>query len=436
MWLVEYQVTRQSEIGVSEGCTIKSGISSTAGSQLAGKRAGMVVFSRFPADPRPRRAAEALLSQGMRLDLICEHDVTKPNREVRENFEILRIPIEHRRSHPLSYAYQYAAFTLYSAIVLAWRSLRQPYDLIYVHNMPDVLVLCALIPKLLGAKVILDQHDPMPELLSTIYNLDQSSFAHHLIRYLEKWSIKRADLVITVSETFKKVFAARSCGPEKIQVIINAPDANLFPFRPARSYPRRTPGQPLILMYHGLLENRNGLHVAVDALSLLRGRLPVAELRIYGKSTPYLERVMANVKALGLSEKIHYLGPKDLEELANEIENCDVGIVPSPSNAFTQINTPTRILEYLALGKPVIAPSTQGVRDYFTGDSLFFFEAGNAQELAEQIEHVAFHSADAVATAERGQELYCAYAWELEKQRLVSLVAQLIGSNGRSPALQ
>jgi hypothetical protein len=120
-------------------------------SGLCGKRVGMVVFSSYPADPRPRRAAEALVKEGMHLDLICEADEKLPKRENVSGVEIIRIPIEHHRGGKLSYAYQYSAFILMSASILAWRSLRRRYDLVYINNMPDVLVLSALIPRIFGA---------------------------------------------------------------------------------------------------------------------------------------------------------------------------------------------------------------------------------------------------------------------------------------------
>ena len=121
-----------------------------------------------------------------------------------------------------------------------------------------------------------------------------------------------------------------------------------------------TAGQPFGIMYHGSLVERNGLELAVDALARIQKTIPAAELRVYGRSTPYLEQVMKKVHSLGLDNNVRYLGPRKLEELVHEIEACDVGIVPNQRNTFTDINTPTRIFEYLALGKPVIAPRTLG----------------------------------------------------------------------------
>jgi glycosyltransferase involved in cell wall biosynthesis len=395
---------------------------------LQGKRVGMVVFSPYPADPRPRRAAEALLKEGMRVDLICEGGGESPSREIFGGLEVVRIPVQHRRGGVLSYAYQYSAFTLIAAVVLAWRSLRRRYDLVYVHNMPDILVLSALLPKSLGAKVILDQHDPMPELMRTIFNLDQGSLGIRFIRLLERWSIARANLVITVNAACKRLFAARSCLPEKIGVVMNSPDDEIFPYRAATSYPARIPRQRFVIMYHGSLVERNGLDLAVDALALVRDTIPTAELRVYGGSTPYLEQVMDKVRGLGLEKSVRYLGRKKLEELAHEIEACDVGVVPNHRNAFTDINTPTRIFEYLALGKPVIAPRTPGIQDYFGLDSLSFFEAGNAEGLAQKLEEIYSHPRLAMKTAACGQEIYLEHTWREERQVLVNLVSGLFAA--------
>jgi glycosyltransferase involved in cell wall biosynthesis len=398
------------------------------GSGLCGKRVGMVVFSSYPADPRPRRAVDALLKQGMSVDLICEGEKQSPKRETLDKLEIIRIPIQHYRGRALSYAYQYSAFILISAAILAWRSLRRRYHLVYVHNMPDILVLTALLPKLFGAKVILDQHDPMPELMRTIFNMDEKSFGVRVILSLEKWSIARADLVITVNAACKRIFSSRSCPPEKIGVVMNSPDEGIFAFQtqPLRAPLNHAPNRRFVVMYHGSLVERNGVDLAVDALSLVRGAIPTAELRIYGRKTPFLEQVMEYARSKGLESNVQYLGPRSLEHLAREIEDCDVGVIPNRRNAFTEINTPTRIFEYLAMGKPVIAPSTPGILDYFTEDSLLLFEPGNSADIARQIEFAAHNYHHAIRSVERGQQIYLQHTWKQERKTLVDLVGGLL----------
>ena len=142
----------------------------------------MVLFSGYPHDPRPRRAIDALLGEGMTVELICLADEGMPKHESRDLLDVRRVSITRERGGKFSYAYRYSAFILASSLILAWRSLRRRYDLVYVHNMPDVLVVSALIPKTLGAKVILDQHDPMPELATTIFGMDEGSLAVRVIQ--------------------------------------------------------------------------------------------------------------------------------------------------------------------------------------------------------------------------------------------------------------
>ena len=131
----------------------------------------MVTYSLYPFDPRPRRAIDALVREGATIDLICLGDASAPKREALNGIEVFRVQLKHERGGKIGYAYRYAAFILISSLIFARRCLARRYDLIYVHNMPDILVLSALLPKLLGAKVVLDLHDPMPELMMTIFEV-------------------------------------------------------------------------------------------------------------------------------------------------------------------------------------------------------------------------------------------------------------------------
>jgi glycosyltransferase involved in cell wall biosynthesis len=395
--------------------------------RLQGKRVAMVMFSHYPADPRPRRAVDSLVREGMRVDLVCLADGNAPRREFLNGIEVLRIPLKRRRGGKLAYVYQYSAFILISLLVFGWRALTRGYDLVYVHNMPDVLVLSGLVPKMLGAKVVLDQHDPMPELMTTIFGLDEKSASVRLIRLLEKWSIAFADALITVNIACKRIFSSRSCRPEKIEVVMNSPDENIFRFRSAETNPAGSRGnKPFVIMYHGSLVERNGLDLAVEALALVQETMPNAELRVYGPNSPFLERVLEMAKSKGVDRAVRYLGPKRLEELVHEIEACDVGVVPNQKNSFTAINTPTRIFEYLSLGKPVIAPRTPGIQDYFGKDSLLFFEAGDAQDLANALRYAFLRPAELGEFAKRGQEVYREHDWRRERLRLTGLVAKLL----------
>lgn len=386
----------------------------------------MVCFSQYPDDPRPRRAVAALTKEGMVVDYICIRGDNQARYEQGGRVVVTRLPIAHRRGGRLSYFVTYSAFILASATILAIRSIRRHYDLVYIHNMPDVLVASALWPKMLGAKVILDLHDPMPELMTTIFGLSENSFSVRSLRWLERWSIARANLVLTVNSACRRMFESRSCDPEKIGVIMNTPDEEIFQVRSPHSYKVRQDHAHLVVMYHGSLVARNGLDLAVAAMVKVRQTVPDAELRVYGRPTPFLHDVMAGVRAQAMEEYVRYLGPRRLEDLPREIESCDVGVIPNHRNAFSDINTPTRIFEYLALGKPVVAPNTPGIRDYFSPETLFLFESGEADDLARQLIFVAVHRDEAVETAERGQAIYQKHRWAEERQKLVGLVKGLL----------
>lgn len=404
-----------------------------AGLRLQGKRAAMVTFSPYPADPRPRRAAEALVKEGMSVDLVCLLDDKSPKRERLNGIDVVRIPIAHRRGGKFSYIYNYSAFISISAAILAIRSLRRRYDLAYVHNMPDVLVLSAWAPKAFGSKVILDMHDPMPELMTTIFNRNEHSRSVRFLRRLEKWSMARANLVVTVNAACKRLFASRSCCAEKVAVVMNSPDEGIFQFREAHPGPSGAAStRPFAIMYHGSLVERNGLDLGLDALARIRPAIPTAELRIYGKETPFLHHVMSEARNKGLQESVRYLGPRRLEDLVPAIEGCDVGIIPNHRSPFSEINTPTRIFEYLALGKPVIAPRARGISDYFDDSSLVFFELGSGEDLARKLEYVFSHPAEALEIVKRGQRVYQEHGWTAERERFIDLVAGVLSGGANA----
>jgi len=396
--------------------------------RFAGKRVAMVTFSPYPYDPRPSRAADALVGEGATVDLICLRDDGALQQEDLNGIKVFRVGLKNPRRGKLEYGFRYGAFILISSAIFAWRTLFRRYDLVYVHNMPDILVLCSLLPKALGAKVVLDLHDPMPELMKAIFQAPEDSASVRLLKRLEKWSIGRADLAIAVNVACQRIFSSRSCELERIAVVMNSPDGKVFPFRAAQADSRGSgDGQrPFVIMYHGSLVERNGLDVAIDALARVRQSVPTAELRIFGASSAYLERVMEGARRQNVDGTVRYLGPRRLEDLVTEIDDCDLGVIPNHRNAFTEINTPTRIFEYLARGKPVVAPSTPGIQDYFTKESMLFFEPGNPSDLAQQIEYAFSHPREILEIVHRGQKVYLEHTWEKERQTLLGRLGEIV----------
>jgi glycosyltransferase involved in cell wall biosynthesis len=233
--------------------------------------------------------------------------------------------------------------------------------------------------------------------------------------------------VLAVNLACKKLFTARSCPADKVFVVMNSPDERIFKCRESSSFiDPPGPAKPFVVMYHGSLVERHGLDLAVSALGIVRQSLPQVELRIYGQSTAFLENVMSSVRKSDLQNFVRYYGPKTLEQIVEAIDECDVGIVPNRRSIFTEINTPTRIFEYLSRGKPVIAPAAPGILDYFADGQLFFFKLGDANDLARRIEHVCHHPQEVEKTVTRGREVYRNHKWSAERTKFTELVEELL----------
>jgi glycosyltransferase involved in cell wall biosynthesis len=209
--------------------------------------------------------------------------------------------------------------------------------------------------------------------------------------------------------------------------VLNSPDERIFRFHEPQVRLRNgSDGQrPFVVLYHGSLVRRNGLDLAVDALEIVRREIPAARLMICGKRTSFLDEVMESVARRGLTPVVEYLGGKDLEGIVSAIQQCDVGVIPNHRNLFTELNTPTRILECLALGKPVIAPRARGIQDYFDEEDLIYFELGDSRDLAEKIKYAYSNSQDVEQTVKRGQRIYRNHTWTSEKANLLNAFVEL-----------
>jgi glycosyltransferase involved in cell wall biosynthesis len=401
-----------------------------ADSPLRGKRAAVIVFAYYPSDVRVMRSAQAMHEAGMEVELLClQQFFEEPRRERIAGVEVFRTAVKKCRGGKLSYAFQYLTFFVRSFFWLFRGQLGRRYDVVHIHNMPDFLVFSAVLAKLLGAQIVLDLHDPTPEVFISVYGLAGDYWLVRLLRYIEKLSISFADLVLTPNVAFRDLFVARSCPPNKIKIVMNSPLEEVFPFKePSEQvFASRSTTASFVVMYHGTLVERHGLHTAVEAIALLREIIPSLRFHIYGEETPYLrDQILPLVEKLELQSRVQYFGEQPQHVISRAVSNCDLGVVPNLRTVFTEINLPTRIFEYLALGKPVIVPKTRGIQDYFNVDNMLFFGGGEVESLASQIKWVFDHPREASAFARKGQDVYRSHLWTGEERRLIDLFAGLI----------
>jgi glycosyltransferase involved in cell wall biosynthesis len=388
-------------------------------------RAAVIVFSYFPEDPRPRRETEALIKRGFEVEVFCLRKAETDRLHEKVNgASVYRLPLRRRRFGKFTYAFQYAVFLIASFLFLGIRSYRG-YRLVHVHNMPDVLVFSGIVPRLLGAKIILDLHDPVPEVFRVIYGLKPDSFEVRTLELLERWSVGFSHVVLTPNIAFKRLFVARGCPEDKIIIVMNSPDETLFNPQATENLVKM-PG--FNLMFHGTLLERNGLCAAIEAIAQLRERVPTLKLHIYGERTPYIAEVMRQVDQIKLAPHVQYHGYKILEEVPEAISRIDFGVIPNLANPFNNLNLPTRIFEYLAMGKVPIVPRTEGILDYFQENELLFFKPGDADDLARTIEWAYLHPVQVQEVFRRGRRVYENHRWEIERKHFLSLVCAITGS--------
>jgi glycosyltransferase involved in cell wall biosynthesis len=339
---------------------------------------------------------------------------------------VYRLPFSRRRAGKLRYACEYGCFLFTTLFMLTYLYVRKRYDVVHVHNMPDILVFCALVPRLCGAKVILDLHDPSPEIFMAKYDADKENFVVRLLCLAEKSSIWFAHLVLTPNLSFKRLFVSRGCPQAKIHVIMNSPLESIFRGPDNGNRKSLTDGQQkFIIMYHGMITERNGVDLAIRAIKAIRHKIPNVAFELYGAGD-FVDRCLSLITELGLDDAVTFRGCVPLEAIAEAIESVDVGLISNRPSVHWEHAMPTRIFEYLSMGKPVIAPRTAGILDYFRADDLYFFESGNMQSIAEAIIDVYKNRTQQLEKIERGMAVYKRHCWQVQRHRLQELVSALM----------
>ena len=383
----------------------------------------MVVFSYYPFDPRVRREAEALEEKGYPIDIFCLQYKDQPKKEKYGNITVYRSSVSRSRLGKIIYILEYSLFIMRMFFFVTLKSFARRYKIIHVHNMPDILVFIGIIPKIFGTKLILDLHDPTPEVYMSKYRVNENRKMVKLLIALEKLSIKAANHVITPNKAFKDLFVSRSCKENKIDIVMNSPNEKIFHVNNSLEKSRKK--DKFSIIYHGSVVERHGLYDALIAVKKLRDKIPNLIFNIYGDGD-YSKKFGEDIINLGLNDNVVFHGGLAQEKLVDKILNSDLGIIPNRRDPFTEINLPTRIFEYLCLGKPVIAPQTKGILDYFDKNSLIYFDAGNADNLAKVIFEVYSKPDKFKKTINNGIEIYKKYTWAEQKKILFSIYSGLL----------
>jgi glycosyltransferase involved in cell wall biosynthesis len=266
----------------------------------------------------------------------------------------------------------------------------------------------------------------MPEIYMTKYGVSELHPAIRLIKFLEKCCIRFADTVLTPNSAFRDLFVFRSCPPWKIHIVMNTPQETVFNLDSSVVPTAKKNG--FVIMYHGSILSYNGLDIALEAIERVQAKIPNLRFEVYGDGD-FKEKFLKRVNELNLNSIVRYHGPKPVEKIADAIKLCTLGIIPNKKSVFTNLNLPVRIFEYLAMKKPVVAPCTQGIMDYFDENSLLFFEPGNVESLKDIILDAYHNPLRCQHILNRGLNIYKNHRWELEKRHLIDVVKNTMERN-------
>jgi glycosyltransferase involved in cell wall biosynthesis len=272
--------------------------------------------------------------------------------------------------------------------------------------MPDALVFGCLGAKIFGSKLILDITDMMPELYRGRFGIPLWDVGGKLLRVEERVSARAADRVLAVHELHRRRLESAGIDPSKVRVVMNSPDPAVF--RPVER--RRSAYGEFVVVYHGSLIRRLGIDTVIEAVAIARHAIPGLRLRIAGTGD-YLDEAQALVERLALDNFVTFLGFLSVQGVAELVAGADLGVVPNHLNEATHSMLPMKLLEYAAMGVPVIAAPLKAVEFYFGSDAVRYFKSGDAGDLAMAIEELYRRPEEGAALVRRGQKAIEAISW-------------------------
>ena len=386
----------------------------------------MLTHSYYEEDPRVRREAETLAAAGRPVDV---YGLRRPGDEpdaLIDGVHLHRVDVQRHQGAGISiYLREYLAFLARAGWTVTRTHRRRHYALVQVHTMPDFLVFAGLPLKLAGVPLLLDLHEAMPEFFPTRFPRAASPLARRALNLQERLSIAAASHAITVNVALRDRLIARGVAPGKVTVVPNHPSLVRFDPRlqPARAF---MADGVLRLVYAGALTPVYELDVAIEALRRLAELRPGLAVHFdilgRGDSEPALR---ARVAAAGLDRQVTFRGRLPFESVPQVIAACDVGLAPTRLDSYTKYSLSTKIFEYGAMLRPVVATRLPLVERTFGQGTVLTYEAGDAAGLAGAIVDLVDDAAGREARVARTAACIADLAWEREVPGYLAVVEGL-----------
>jgi len=263
--------------------------------------------------------------------------------------------------------------------------LKHRYRFLHVHNMPDLLVFTALVPKMFGAGVILDIHDIFPEMYSRKFNAGMDSPIVRSLCRLERICCRFADYVIVANDVWRDRVAQRSARPGRCVSIANFPDTTLF--SNANHEVSGSNNGTFVILYHGTFSEYHGLDTALQSTGILRNRIGPFRFHLYGEG-PYEPEMRAIIERLDLRDCVQIHGPVPLREIPPILKSADIGVVPKKDGTFVGDAMSTKLFQYAVMGVPAVVSRTRAEQRYFGEQDVRYFIPEDPEDMAKSIQEL------------------------------------------------
>jgi glycosyltransferase involved in cell wall biosynthesis len=250
------------------------------------------------------------------------------------------------------YAYSLAAIFFISLIIF----LDEGFDIIHAHQPPDAFVFIAAFYKLLGKRYLLDHHDLAPELYNARFRGHGNMIVFRILVWLERFSCYVADHIIATNQSYKQVERQRDHVPDRrITVVRNGPDLKeLYITAPDPDLRKMA---RIVIGYLGVIGTQDGVDYLLRALQHLVYNLGRKDfICVIVGSGDALAGLRSFTRHLGISDVVLFTGWVDqLTDVARYLSSMDICVAPEPSDPYNDRSTAEKVMEYMALGKPIVA---------------------------------------------------------------------------------
>lgn len=367
----------------------------------------MVLHGPYPVgEPRVEQQAAAARRAGYDIEVVATRRPGELFFELVDGVRVVRLRVEHRRGgSPFAVLGEYLAF----AVRVTGRLARRRYQVVQVNAPPDFLMVAALVPRLRGARVVLDVHDRSSDMVAMRFSGRLAGAAAWMLDRVERAAARMAHAVVTVHEPYRQALIANGVEASRISVVMNVVDASILPGR-------RAPDR-FTIVYHGSITPAYGVGLLVEAFARVHAALPDATLELIGEGDA-LEQALKRARSLTVDDAVRASGRTlSRGDALERVAAGSVGVVPNLPTRIGTYALPTKLFEYVALGIPVVAPRLKTIEEHFGPDEIAFFVAGDASDLARALLAVAEDPQVSAARAAAAGRRLAEYAWPAQEQR-------------------